>query len=162
MTSTEHLKAAANRVFEMINGHKPELAESVMHPEFVTHRQGMGKSFPYFAQTTGGPGAGAGVDTSDPFAGFKAAFGAILVAFPDMRNNVVGAQIAEGDTVVSHITFTGTHLGPFLGFPGTGRSVEMDEVLFMRVVDDKVKEVWSLGDELGLLEQLGVLTPPGR
>ena len=159
MTSAEQLKAAANRMFEMVNGHKPELAEYAMHPEFVASRQGMGKSFPYFAQISGGPGPTAGTDTSDPFAAFKAAFGAILAAFPDMRNNVVGPQIAEGDTVVSHITFTGTHLGPFLGFPATGRSVEMDEVLFMRVKDDKVVEVWALGDELTLLEQLGVLTP---
>lgn len=155
------LKAAANRMFEdMVNGHRPELVHEVLHPGIDFQRAGMGKSFGYLAAAGGGDSTGVGATAHDPLEGFQAAFAALLEGFPDLRNNVVGPQIAEGDLVATHITFTGTHEGSFLGFAPTGRWVEFDEVLFTRIRDDLIVEIWALGDELTFLEQIGLVRPP--
>jgi len=161
VTDPAALKAAANRMFEdMVNGHRPEIVREVLHPDIDFQRAGMGKSFVYMAAAGGGSSDGVGAAAGDALDGFKAAFAALLEGFPDLRNNVVGPQIAEGDLVATHITFTGTHQGTFLGFPATGRAVEFDEVLFTRIRDGRISEIWALGDELTFLEQIGLVDAP--
>jgi predicted ester cyclase len=59
-------------------------------------------------------------------------------------------------------TFSGTHQGTFSGIPATRRSVVMLGISIYRLVDHKIAEVWSNFDELGLLQQLGVIPAPGE
>jgi steroid delta-isomerase-like uncharacterized protein len=80
-------------------------------------------------------------------------------AFPDFRFEVV-ALIAEGDKVVAHVPFTGTHTGRLLDIPPTGRSVRVEEILILRLVDGRIAEAWEEYDELGMRQQLGVLPAP--
>lgn len=63
-------------------------------------------------------------------------------------------QIAEGDTVASHLEFTGRHVGETLGIPATGRDVAFTGMFFDRVVDGKIVEGWHRLDYLTLLRQL--------
>jgi predicted ester cyclase len=82
-------------------------------------------------------------------------------AFPDGAMTVED-MIAEGDTVATRKTFRGTHQGEFMGIPPTGRRVAIELIDVVRVVDGRVVEHWNVVDNLGLLQQLGVLPSPGQ
>ena len=79
-------------------------------------------------------------------------------AFPD-TNGKVEDQIAQGDKVVSRITWQGTQRGEFLGIPATNKSFKAGEIHVVRYEDGVAKEHWGVFDLLGLMQQLGV--PPG-
>ena len=82
----------------------------------------------------------------------------VLTAFPDFRLSVEH-MIADGDTVTVLSTFTGTHQGPFMGLPPTGRGVRGRMANTFRVVDGKIVDSWQNFDPWGLIQQLGVLGP---
>lgn len=69
--------------------------------------------------------------------------------------------IAEGDTVVVRHTGRGTHENEFMGIETTGNSFEVPGVVVLRIEDGQVAEAWVNIDALGLLVQLGAVTPPG-
>lgn len=77
-------------------------------------------------------------------------------AFPDIKITI-DEQIAEGDTVVTRWTGTGTHRGELLGVPPTGKTVSVKGVLVSRIVNGKVVEENELYDALGMMRQLGVV-----
>lgn len=83
----------------------------------------------------------------------------ILAAFPDFRLSIED-QIAEGDKVVTRVTFRGTHLGEFRGIGPTGRQVSYQGIALDRIAGGKVVEAWHEADDLGLLRQLGVTVGP--
>ncbi len=82
-------------------------------------------------------------------------------AFPDSYFTVED-MIAEGDKVVTRKTFHGTHEGELMGIPPSGRSVSMGIIDIVRVSEGRVVEHWSMGDNLGLMQQLGVIPQPGQ
>ena len=53
---------------------------------------------------------------------YPARMQAIRGAFPD-HHLIIRDQIAEGDKVVTRVTFRGTHGGPFNGIAATGKQV---------------------------------------
>ena len=82
--------------------------------------------------------------------------GPFRVSFPDVHMEIV-ELIAEGDKVVGRFTCSATHLGAWLGQAPTGRRFErVDEVSIFRFRDGKIVQVWSLEDNLGRLQQLGL------
>src|SRR5438132_9227994 len=81
-------------------------------------------------------------------------------AFPDYKDTIL-SLVAEGDWVVAHVMFSGTHTGVFesgtLGpWAPTGRSMQCWEFFLYRVVGGKIVEVSALWDRLDFLEQLGL------
>jgi steroid delta-isomerase-like uncharacterized protein len=88
--------------------------------------------------------------------GAKRAFSLYQEVFPDLRYTIE-EMIAEGDTVVTRVTFRGTHRGAFLGIPPTNRQVNVPAVHITRLVEGTIREHWSLMDDLGLMQQLGVV-----
>ena len=77
-------------------------------------------------------------------------------SFPDLHMELVDL-IAEGDKVVGQFTCSATHLGEWLGHAPTGRRFErVDEVSIFRLRDGRIEHVWSLEDNLGRLQQLGL------
>ena len=80
----------------------------------------------------------------------------VTAAFPDNRHEVEEV-IAEGDTVVLRCTLTGTHEGPFMGIPPTGRRIEITEIHIYRLRDGKAVEHRVGRDDLGAMRQLGVI-----
>jgi steroid delta-isomerase-like uncharacterized protein len=88
--------------------------------------------------------------------GAKRAFSLYQEVFPDLRYTIE-EMIAEGDTVVTRVTFRGTHRGAFLGIPPTNRQVSVPAVHITRLVEGTIREHWSLMDDLGLMQQLGVV-----
>jgi len=77
-------------------------------------------------------------------------------AFPDIHFTIED-QIAEGDKVVTHWSAQGTHLGEFNGIPATGKQFKVTGIDIDRIVDGKSVERWTNMDELGLLQQLGIV-----
>jgi steroid delta-isomerase-like uncharacterized protein len=99
------------------------------------------------------PGQGPGLE------GLKDILRAMRSAFPDLIFSIQ-EQVAENDKVASRFEWTGTHQGPFLGIPATGRSVRVWGMVIDRLEKGRIKDTRILMDTLGLLIQLGVVPPP--
>ena len=82
-----------------------------------------------------------------------------LAAFSHAQS-VVEDQVAEGDRVVVRLVFTGTHTGTWMGIPPTGKPVTVKGMALYRLQDGKIVEQWTIGDTLGLLQQLGAVALP--
>lgn len=93
----------------------------------------------------------------DALKGFVAAFRA---AFPDMQYDL-HQIIAEGDTVASRDTVRATHQGEFMGIPATGKPVAVSAMHFLRFEGGKIVEHWGITDTMAMLQQLGLMPPPG-
>ena len=100
--------------------------------------------------------------TTDPpnQEGTKAFFTLMFSAFPDMHFTI-RQQLAEGDQVMTHKTFHGTHQGSFLGIPPTGKQVSFDVIDILTVSEDRISEHWTVSDLLSLMQQLGAVPAPG-
>jgi predicted ester cyclase len=81
-------------------------------------------------------------------------------AFPDGRMTIED-MVAEGDKVVTRKTFRGTHRGELMGIAPTGKRVSIGLIDILRLERGKVVEHWSVVDNLGMLQQLGVVPPSG-
>ncbi len=92
----------------------------------------------------------------DP-AGHREVLTELRRALPDVRAEVVAA-VAEGDLLATRITYRGTHRATMLGAAPTGRVLTWNAMTFRRFDDDaRVVERWIIGDDLGLLHQLGLV-----
>ena len=77
------------------------------------------------------------------------------IAFPDI-NFAIEELVAEGNTVVSRWKLTGTHLGEYLGHPGTGKKINIDGVSIDRIENNIVTSGFDAWDSLTLRQQLGI------
>ena len=66
-------------------------------------------------------------------------------------------ELADGDLVCHHWTFTGTHIGPLGDIQPTGRQVTASGIDLYRCRDGRIVECWQQWDQLGMLQQLGVV-----
>jgi steroid delta-isomerase-like uncharacterized protein len=87
---------------------------------------------------------------------FKQFFIAFASAVPDARF-VIEDMIAESDKVVSRFSVTGTQMGELPGIRPTGKKFTMRGIDIFRVVDGKIVEHWDAVDQLGMLQQLGII-----
>ena len=117
-----------------------DLIDEICSPEFVNH------SAP--------PGIPADRE------GIKIVTAMFRRAFPDSYFTVED-MMAEGDKVATRKTFHGTHEGEFMGIPPSGRGVSMGLIDIVRISEGRVVEHWSMGDTLGMMQQLGVI-PSGQ
>ncbi len=81
---------------------------------------------------------------------------AFAAAYPDARFEI-DDMIAEGDSVVTKKTFTGTNTGEFGGMPATGKQVSLQYVDIMRVRDGRIVEHWLSMNQLSWMQQLGIV-----
>jgi predicted ester cyclase len=77
----------------------------------------------------------------------------VVQAFPDYRWEL-RHLLVDDCWVSAHFLDTGTHRGPFLGVPATGRAVTVQEFAVYRIEADRIVEVWVTADNLSLLDQL--------
>lgn len=140
--STEENKALVKRFIEEVqNQHKLDLVNELFDPNYKDHASG--------------PGIVPGIE------GFKQSYGMMLRAFPDLHATIHD-QIAEGDKVVTRKTFSGTHKGDFMGMPPTGKQGETGVIDIFRVVGGRIVEHWMQADFLGMMQQMGMIPPPGQ
>lgn len=80
-------------------------------------------------------------------------------AFPDLK--VEATRIfGEGDWLCAEYAFTGTHKGPLTGptgeIPATGKSLRMEVLGVMKVVNGKITEEKDFFDTATMAKQLGL------
>ena len=80
-------------------------------------------------------------------------------AFPDLTSNV-DLLMAEGDLVAGRMTTSGTHKGEFMGIPPTNKRFTMSETHIVRIANGKAVEHWGNSDDMGMMQQLGVIPGP--
>jgi predicted ester cyclase len=56
-----------------------------------------------------------------------------------------------------HLRVTGTHSGTLFGMPATGRHIDVRQMQFEWLKDERIWQHWRVTDELTLLRQLGVV-----
>ncbi|MEZ4674419.1 MAG: ester cyclase [Caldilineaceae bacterium] len=83
-------------------------------------------------------------------------FTQMFAAFPDMEVTIE-QQVAEGDLVMTHKRFIGTHRGSFMGVAPTGKQITFAVIDILRVEQGKIVEHWAIQDRLALMEQLGLV-----
>ena len=136
MSAAEN-KAIVQRFLDEAWNHKnPDIAYELLAPDYTYHGSGQ----------AAGPG------------GARQLITLFAEAFPDATSTIDNI-VAEDDQVAVRWTTHATHQGDFGGLPATGRRVVMTGMEFFRLVDGRVVERWSNSDTLGLLQQLGVVSP---
>lgn len=134
---SERNKALVRRAFDRVyNGGDYAVVDELVSGDIAVHLGSMG-------------------DLHGPEA-LKQFHGSFRSAFPDIRFEIED-QIAEGECIVTRWSATATHTGSFQGIPPTGKRIHITGVDIDRVVGDRVVECWTMGDNLGLLQQLGAL-----
>jgi steroid delta-isomerase-like uncharacterized protein len=129
-------------VAELINDGNVAAFDELISPDFVEHEE-----LP--------PGMPPGRE------GTRQLFSALHSAFPDLRAEIEDV-VAQEDKVVFRMTWRGSHTGPFMGIPPTGKQFAFRVFDMVRVADGKVAEHWGLLDQLSLMQQLGVIPTPER
>lgn len=94
-------------------------------------------------------------------AGYKENVEMVRAAFSDLEMTT-DHLVAEDDTVVNHWTMTGTHDGPLMGIDPTGAEVTVSGISLIKLEDGRLVEDWAVVDVFGMMQQLGVVEPPGE
>jgi predicted ester cyclase len=77
-------------------------------------------------------------------------------AFPGYELRIE-QMIAEDDLVSVIGRASGTHKGPFMGMPPTGKSWDVPLHITYRVKDGKIIEHWLVLDTAAFMQQLGMI-----
>jgi steroid delta-isomerase-like uncharacterized protein len=83
----------------------------------------------------------------------------LRTAYPDL-NFTHEDTLAEGDRVMIRWTMRGTHNGPLMSIPATGKPVMVAGIDVFRIAGGKIVELWQYWDQLGMQQQLGVIPLP--
>ena len=102
------------------------------------------------------PSSPVSVNSADALKQYVAGFRS---AMPDLQFSI-DDLLAEGDKVLWRFTSRGTHNGPLMGIPATGRSANVTGMVLFRLANNKIVEVWVNFDTLGMLQQIGVIPMP--
>lgn len=76
--------------------------------------------------------------------------------FPDIYHTIDDV-LGEGNRVVVRFTLRGNHTGNFMGIPATGKSIEVSAIALLSFQEGKVAELKAVFDQVGLMQQLGVM-----
>ena len=94
-------------------------------------------------------------------AGFVHWAGSARTAFAGLQGTIEDTLV-DGDKLAGRTTWRGTHRGPFLGVPPTGREIEFTAFHIVQFADGLATEWWGTGDLLTALAQIGAtIRPPG-
>lgn len=87
---------------------------------------------------------------------FKAYYNNYLTGFSDAEFNIVDV-FGQGDKIVKHWNFKGTHDGDFFGIPPTGKKIDLIGTTLVLMKDGKILQEQDFFDNYSLLSQLGLL-----
>jgi steroid delta-isomerase-like uncharacterized protein len=119
-----------------------ELLEDIIAPDAVDHSTVGGKE-----KLERGP------------ASFRQIVTMFRSAMPDIHLTVED-EIYADDKVVHRWHLTGNDTGGVMGMPPSGKQLTFTGMTIVRFEDGKIVERWANVDELGLLQQLGIVPPP--
>jgi len=102
------------------------------------------------------------LSTEKGTAGFKKIIQSFRAAMPDLKLTIED-MIFNGDKVVHRWRVKGKHTGaPLFGVPASGKEIVLNGISILRLENGKIAERWANLDQLGLLQQLGVVPAPGQ
>jgi hypothetical protein len=99
------------------------------------------------------------ISTAGTFAGLPAFTGvmsALYTAMPDVEYTL-DEVLVDGDNLTVRYSYTGTHLGPFLGIPASGNTITCRGLEIDRVDGDRLVETQNFTDFHCLLAGMGAL-----
>lgn len=140
MATAEENKAIIRRLYEELNKGNLNIADELIVEDYAQH-----SILPV------PPGR----------EGFKKFFAAFSAAFPNAHFTIED-MIAEKDKVALRFTGRFTHRGEFMGVHPTGKQMKMTGIDIFRLSNGKIVEHWDEVDQLGLLQQLGIIPPPEK
>ena len=88
---------------------------------------------------------------------FKNYYNNYLTGFSDAEFTIVDI-FGQGDKMVKHWNFKGTHDGDFFGVPATGKSVDISGTTLIKMKDGKIAAEQDYMDFLSFYTQLGLLS----
>jgi predicted ester cyclase len=100
-----------------------------------------------------------GPDHAPGAEGVRAVISSLRRAFSDFHLQIEDLAVS-GDTLWARLTATGTHDGPFMGHPPTGRRMRATVFDVIRVADGRMVEHWGVPDRLSVLYQLEIVPRP--
>jgi steroid delta-isomerase-like uncharacterized protein len=140
MTTTDNKRIVEEFISDLFTKGDLTAVDRYLDPNFINHDPPL-------------PGSAAGGE------GMRQASEVFRQAFPDWRSDVQ-QMIAEGDLVAEHFVAHGTHRGSVMGEPPTGQHVVLRGINIFRMAGDKIIERWGRLDDLGMLQQLGLVPEP--
>tara|TARA_Y100000768_G_scaffold340582_1_gene284543 strand:- start:1268 stop:1792 length:525 start_codon:yes stop_codon:yes gene_type:complete len=87
---------------------------------------------------------------------FKAYYSNYIIGFSDAELIFVDL-FGQGDKMVKHWRFKGTHDGLFFGVPATGKKVDISGTTLIKMKDGKIAEEQDFMDFLSFYTQLGLM-----
>ncbi len=100
----------------------------------------------------------------NPVRGLEAMKGVVTkyrTAFPDCRMDI-DEIVSAGERCCIRWRYSGTHQGMLEGIAPTGRRVSGTGLSLCHFMGDRISQMFVNWDALGLLQQLGVVTLPGK
>jgi len=140
MTTEKNKEVFRQMVDEVFNQGNISMVDELVAPDFVEHEE-----LP--------PGIPEGIE------GVKVLTSQLRKAFPDFKAEIEDL-IAEGDRVVVRMNWTGTQQDEFMGIPPTGKSISIEVIDIVRFAGGKFVEHWGVMDNMGMMQQLGVVPAP--
>ncbi len=138
MGATEDSKALMRRITDEIwNQGRLELIDELIAEDLVDH-----------VELAGLEGTGR--------ARYRTSVEMTRAAFPDYRTPL-DIVLGDGAFAVSYGRSTGTHRGEFMGIPPTGRFFDVPTFGILRFENGQAVERWGMSDNLGMLQQLGLM-----
>jgi predicted ester cyclase len=138
---SHHNAAAVHRVLQVMGSAPASAVGEYFTPDWINHDPSL-----------------------PPLAGLEGAAGLLRIwqtAFSNLRADVEDS-LEAGDKVACRFRISGTHTGPLMGIPGSGKPVSILATGIFRVVDGKLAENWVNVDALSLMQQIGAIPEPGR
>jgi steroid delta-isomerase-like uncharacterized protein len=137
MTETDANKQRIRMLFDWIlNQHDDGLLDDLIAADYIDHNHV--------------PGQASGAE------GIRNKLKGLRAPFPDIRF-FLEDLVAEDDLVAARYYWKATQTGTFLGLAPTGKQVVVRGMYFYRLADGKLVEHWDSVDQLGLMQQLGII-----
>jgi C-1 hydroxylase len=130
--SLEKNKEIVRGFIDSYNARKLDLMDNFVSSDYIDHEKNIGRE------------------------GLKQLITMGIQAFPDWYETVEDI-VAEGDKVWVLLSYTGTHMGEFMGLAPTGKRIESKAVDIYRIVDGKLAEYWNVTDNLNIFKQVGAV-----
>jgi predicted ester cyclase len=139
-------EARIRQIYDIFNTHDFDKLDALFHPDYEDHSVGTPLPTPFGLQE------------------LKGVLNMYYSAFPDGEwsiSDVLSEGSGDNDKAAWRDRFTGTHQGELMGIPPTGRKVDVSGMSMGELRDGKAYRHWSVFDNLGLMQQLGVIPAPG-
>jgi len=90
---------------------------------------------------------------------FKDYYSNFTTGFSDVKFTLVDV-FGQGDKLVKHWNFKGTHSGDFFGIPASGKKVDVEGTTLVKMKDGKIAKEQDFMDNMVFLQQLGIVSNP--